>query len=540
MFARNHKLCLALALTCLLTLASGPSSWGDDDDLTRFNVSDAAGEDDGDNDVQFAIDDELDVEYLLTQTQPDEAEPTPAPRAAPSRSQLALAAARRRRSTYRLPSMFGDFYGGATFQAQIQLPSMLIQQTFLDNVGGVDLFVTNLNGGRGADANRAVPIQVHNGQVSGMPGPVITTSNGPGVPVGQSVSYPINDPALSGFSPPQLPGPGTIVYIDGTAFYAGPIPPGPEDIGDGWGMQYSHLFTPDPVNVNIPSGGGAVRRVKIAENNSPIPRDRFIFNYNFFNDVIGGIGDVNRYAVGFEHTLLTEASSIEVLFPMASTLNVDQIAGGMRSTDTEFGDLTLIYKHLLWEREDFLISAGVGLTVPTGDDARVFTPTGQQIIDLEHTSTHLLPFLAMLHAYESGWYWQAFMQFDLGLSGNPVRADMTGANLQSVGTLQDQNLLFVDLGVGYWLSDPGQGTPAVAATAELHWAGTLQDADVVQANGLNITSLTNRYDVLNLSMGASVLVNESFTVRPAMVIPLADGDGEQFDYEAMVQMNFWR
>ena len=59
----------------------------------------------------------------------------------------------------------------------------------------------------------------------------------------------------------------------------------------------------------------------------------------------------------------------------------------------------------------------------------------------------------------------------------------------------------------------------------------------VNAAGLNVTSLVNRYDVINLTLGASVLVNESFTVRPAMVIPLND---DQFDYEAMVQMNFWR
>ena len=69
---------------------------------------------------------------------------------------------------------------------------------------------------------------------------------------------------------------------------------------------------------------------------------------------------------------------------------------------------------------------------------------------------------------------------------------------------------------------------------------TLENADTVNAAGLNITSSNNRYDVVNLSLGASILVNESFTVRPAMVVPLASGDGEQFDYEAMVQLNFWR
>jgi len=295
-----------------------------------------------------------------------------------------------------------------------------------------------------------------------------------------------------------------------------------------------------PAVVNFPAGGAAVRRVKIGENNSSIPRDRLIFNYSFFNDVNDGIGDVNRYTVGFEHTLFSENNSIEVRFPMASTLDVVQIAGGTPARDTAFGDLTLIYKQVLLERDQFLVSAGLGLTLPTGEDARVFNTIGQEIIDLDHASTHLLPFVGMLHTYDSGWYWQAFVQLDVDLNGNPISADVNGINRIPVGVLQDQTLMFVDLGVGYWLREPGESTLAVALTAELHWSGTLQNADTVTAVNLNITNANNRYDVLNVTVGASVLVNERFTVRPAMVIPLASGDGEQFDFEAMVQMNFWR
>ncbi len=491
-------------------------------------------------DLQFAVDDRESTSYWLAQAEAEAeaadsdderaTEPPPQPRA----SRLARAAARRRRSTYRLPSMFGDFYGGSSLQVGVRMPSIEISQMFLDNVNGIDFFVTNQNDGFGADPNPAVNIIVHQASPTG---PVITMSNGPRAPNSPTVAYPIDDPAASGFFPPEAPGPGTIVFLGGTAFFAGGDPAQAIGNGENWGLQYSHQFTPDPVLVNLPNGGGAVRRIKIAENNSPIPRDRFIFNYNFFNDVFTGIGDVNRYSFGFEHTLWSESNSIEVLFPMASSLDVDQIAGGARSTDTEFGDLTLVYKHLLWQQDDFLVSGGLGMTVPTGDDAGIFATTGRQIVDLQHESTHILPFLAMLHTYESGWYWQAFLQFDFDVNGNPLRADTSGTSLQPVGVLQDQSLMFVDVGAGYWLTDPNAGTPAVAATAELHWTGTLQDADTVNADGLNVTSLVNRYDVLNLSLGASVLVNDSFTIRPAMVVPLHD---DQFDYEAMVQMNFWR
>ena len=82
-----------------------------DDGTTRAEISDFIGEpsDDRNIGVRF-VSDELDPVFWLTQTQP-EAEPTPERR--PTRSRSQLVAARRRRSTDRLPSMFGDFYGAA-------------------------------------------------------------------------------------------------------------------------------------------------------------------------------------------------------------------------------------------------------------------------------------------------------------------------------------------------------------------------------------------------------------------------------------------
>jgi hypothetical protein len=384
--------------------------------------------------VETVVDDRSDPEFWLIQTQPEE-NAAASPR--PARSRLALAAARRRRSTYRLPSMFGDFFAVGTLQATLQVP-------------------------------------------------------------------------------------------DGTS-----------QMG------------------NIPYGGGAVGRVKIAENNSPIPRDRFIFNYNFFNDVTG-IGDVNRYEFGYEHTFFNESSSVEVAIPFASTLDANQFAeamvpsgtpfgAGRGATDTRFGDLNITLKTILFEGDDCLIAGGLGMTFPTSGDSRVFDQFGEKIIFLENESVHLLPYLAALHSYESGFYLQGFVQVDvdagqMSVSGDPNDSIPPGSNLQHLGVLQDQTLLFVDFGVGYWLTDPNLGAPAMAATAELHYATTLQDADIVSSafDEFELTSAINRFDILNLTLGVSILVNDSYTVRPAMVIPIAGGDDDQFDFEAMVQMNFWR
>ncbi len=296
-----------------------------------------------------------------------------------------------------------------------------------------------------------------------------------------------------------------------------------------------------PLLLDVPAGGAAIGRTKISENNSPIPRDRIFFNYNFYNDVRGGVGDVNRYEVGYEHTFWEESSSIEFGIPFASTLDANQFSNGMRATDTRFGDLNVSLKTILVEGEDCLITGGFGLSFPTSGDTRILDNDGQPVVVLENESVHILPYLAAIHSYDSGWYWQGFVQIDVDAGGTPVAADPFGFDLQPIGTLQDQTLLFVDVGVGYWLREPGLGSCAVAATAELHYATTLQDADLVSDIGLfEITSDINRFDILNLTCGVNILVNEAVSVRPGMVIPIAGGDDDQFDFEAMVQMNFWR
>jgi len=175
--------------------------------------------------------------------------------------------------------------------------------------------------------------------------------------------------------------------------------------------------------------------------------------------------------------------------------------------------------------------------VPIAEDSRVFDTFGTEIVHVDHEAVHLMPFVAMLHNFDS-WYWQSFVQLDIDTNGNPVRADPAGLNLQSAGVLQDQTLLFFDVGVGYWLTDPdSEILPPIAATAELHYTTTLQDTDIVNGNGLAIRNFTNRYDVPNLTVGAHIKVSSDVSVRPAMVIPLKNGHDRHFDYEAMLQVN---
>ena len=101
----------------------------------------------------------------------------------------------------------------------------------------------------------------------------------------------------------------------------------------------------------IPAAGGS-RRVKISENNSPIPRDRIFYSYNGFDnaipDFIGNtLIDVQRHTPGFEKTFLDGMGSIELRTPVAYTQNSNVfLNGGGPLKATEFGNISLALKML--------------------------------------------------------------------------------------------------------------------------------------------------------------------------------------------------
>src|SRR5688572_30352983 len=146
--------------------------------------------------------------------------------------------------------------------------------------------------------------------------------------------------------------------------------------GGGGGQSAIQLFRGQgPTLVTIPSPGtSSVGRVKLAENVSPIPRDRVFVNYSYFDNVPltpDGV-NVNRFVPGFEKTFLDGTMSFEVRFPFASTLSSNVVAGGPTKDDWgEFGNLSAIWKTLLHVDRRWVTTAGLQLTVPTADDVTV-------------------------------------------------------------------------------------------------------------------------------------------------------------------------
>lgn len=160
--------------------------------------------------------------------------------------------------------------------------------------------------------------------------------------------------------------------------------------------------TPRVVVVPNPGAAGAiVGREKIADNGSPLPRDRVFFNYSCFDNVPlapGGV-DVNRFTPGFEKTFFDGMTSIEMRFPFATTLNSNFLLDGFTNDDElEFGNLMIYTKALLYSSPTTAIGSGLGISVPTADDLNVGLTDGTTLVRVQNESVHLLPYIGGIHA----------------------------------------------------------------------------------------------------------------------------------------------
>lgn len=315
----------------------------------------------------------------------------------------------------------------------------------------------------------------------------------------------------------------------------------PYMIGDFFGGQTNNSTNPNPEiraqekDIFIPSPGtGAIGRMKIAENTSPLPRDRVFFNYSFFENVplvVGGT-NVQRFTPGIEKTFFDRRASIEFKTPMALTLGSDQDLAFPAVVDHfEFGNVQATLKFVLSESTNSAFTGGFAVNVPTADDSRQLKNGTATIVKNE--AVHLMPYFGGIYAPDNGFFVQGFVQVDLDLNGNPVY--LAG---NERGIYQDQTLLFLDLGMGYWMyqEEVGwYGITGIAPTVELHYNRTLQDADVIA--GIDVGSSANSIELLTGVVGGTFTIGPLSWLTFGYAFPLGGGRDQQFDGEARAMFN---
>jgi hypothetical protein len=185
----------------------------------------------------------------------------------------------------------------------------------------------------------------------------------------------------------------------------------------------------------------------------------------------------------------------------------------------------------------------LGIELPTGDDSQA--RVGSFFYTIENDAVHLHPYLAALADDGEDLFLNAFMQLDVPTDGNDLR---TTGIAGSAGTLNDQALLHINTGAGYWLFRNARRSwmTGLAGLLELHFTTTLDSTDNVAfgplvpvAAGDRRVVLSNRrghYSLLNLTAGLNFELTPDMLLRVAIVAPLLPDDDRFFDAEPMVQL----
>ncbi len=326
------------------------------------------------------------------------------------------------------------------------------------------------------------------------------------------------------------------------------------------------------VVTDVPLAAGN-RRLKIAEHNMAIPVDRVYFNYNHFHNaletnIIGTntLGtppgpfaadndfSVDRFTLGVEKRLFEGQSSLELRFPLAGRYDFDFDTGGVMPERAgvdggEIGNLAVITKHVLYADACNVLSAGLGIDIPTGSNSQVQTAFTRY--EIENNAVYLQPYLALTRTRRAGWFGHAFVQLDIPLSGNTVNFEALSPLTPVVGELgrlNDRVLLAVDLGAGRWLycDRCAPLITGLAAILETHITTTLDGADSIVATrgtpfggGATLDYTTaGQSTIVNLTTGFHAQLRRLTAARVAVALPLSEAENDRaFDAEVLAQFS---
>lgn len=296
-------------------------------------------------------------------------------------------------------------------------------------------------------------------------------------------------------------------------------------------------------NVSIPTAT-SVGMMKLAENTSPLPRDRVFLSYNYFSNVRltpDGV-PVNRLTPGVEKTFFNGNASVEVRVPMALTLGSGTTIGqGYDTNQYELGNLTTFFKALLYRDDQYAWSMGLGVAAPTANSISVFDAQGATVAQINNQAWHALPFVGCVYTPNDRFFAQGLFQFDVATNGNSVYTQNDAQALQKDGILTDPTFMFTSFGTGYWMyqsPDPTSTLTRVALLTELHINRTLQSTDSVQGTQVTTGVRQDQFRTINALVGTNIMLGQTNSLLLGYVFPM-DGGQRVFDGEFRVLFNWY-
>jgi hypothetical protein len=302
---------------------------------------------------------------------------------------------------------------------------------------------------------------------------------------------------------------------------------------------------PVPFSIALPSAGGVVGLEKVSENNSPLPRDRIIFDYSFYNGTVltpGGFY-VDRFVVGFEKTFFNGRASFELRLPFAATLDSTTVAGGLTSSTFELGDLHLALKGIVYANRILTVSAGLAADLPTASNETARLADGTPLIRIDNDSAIFTPFVAALYTPNDRLFAQAWLELGVDASGSPVYSSnpqLGGFN--SSGRVYGQTILQLDTQIGYWLLQPGQSAGFLTGLApffEVHFNQALTTSNLQGLPSTFAVGASNpEFSEVNLAAGVNTLFSNRLNMIAGIVVPVSSGISKFFDFEVGLRFNW--
>lgn len=450
------------------------------------------------------------------------------------------------------PSMYGDVFGGGLRQVMVKLPTtQRIGGTFRSTTTGQPAVFNYANNPVQA---RPTFITPSNTTVFGTPISENFVASNPLTGAGNQQVYPLlpnsQDRAATLAFAQQTIGPdGTLTYVsDPSVSRATPTgSPGtqPNTLGANIATfyDYTQLLAAATTFLPTPSSGGLVGRTKIAEDNSPLPRDRVIFNYDYFGGVdFGPKGQgVHRFSPGVEMTFFDQWTSVEFRMPFASTINANIVSDGATADGVLLGNAHVTLKGLLYRSDWLYIAAGLGIGAPTGADVGLRTESGTQLLRMINESVILSPYVAALFLPTEDIYLMGFYAVDFDTMGTSVEVNQGGDRLRNVGRIYDAPFQQIDGQVGAWLyrcRDEYALVRGVMSFLELHYNMTLGNGNGLSGANFLVTDPLN-FSELNVTAGVTTTfgTNALFTVGASF--PVLGGDDKSFDFQIGVRANIF-
>jgi hypothetical protein len=262
--------------------------------------------------------------------------------------------------------------------------------------------------------------------------------------------------------------------------------------------------------------------LKVSDNQSPIPQDRFFYSFNYFDNLNASVDRKSMSPVqnlqlyhqlfGLEKTFLDGNASIGFRVPL-NTLSFKSTANmaGLGGTSTSAGDLSVFLKYVFYRQEGTLLSTGLQVTMPTGPGAFAGNKYYSYFRD-----TQIQPFVGFLFKQDR-LYFQGFSSILV-----PTMS-------------QDVTMWFNDLSLGYYVYRAANNNRLISAiipTAELHINTPLNH------RGYGTNDVAGTPDVVDMTFGTNVQIYQRAILSAAYVTPVTGPKPFNAEFVLLLNIRF--